>query len=157
MNPANPLTDKTYQLEKFSGKGGWTYARIADIPPDPHAHFGWVRVRGSIDGYAISGYHLQPMGNGQLFLPVKAAIRKHIGKQAGDSVHIVLFADKTPTGIPDELRDCLTDVPGAHEAFLSLPDGERKAAIDWIYSAKSDETKAERIVKTINGLSAKRP
>lgn len=79
-----PLTDKAYLLEKFPGKGGWTYAAIPEIAPDKHAHFGWVRVKGTIDGYKIKGFHLMPMGNGKLFLPVKSEIRKKIKKQAGD-------------------------------------------------------------------------
>ena len=80
-----PLIDNEYLLEKFSGKGGWTYAAIPEIKPDKHAYFGWVRVRGSIDGYEIRAYHLMPMGNGKLFLPVKADIRKKIGKKANRS------------------------------------------------------------------------
>lgn len=157
MNADQPLTDSDYQLQKFPGKGGWTYVHLPNIPPDKHTHFGWVRVRGSIDGYAINGYNLQPLGNGQLCLPVKAAIRKHIRKQAGDTVRLVLFADNAPTTIPNELTECLTDVPTAQEAFMALPDGARKAVIDWIYSAKADETKAERIIKTIHSLLARKP
>jgi hypothetical protein len=73
--PERPLVNKTYRLEKFPGKGGWTFARIPEILPDKKAHFGWVKVRGTIDGYEIRKYHLMPMGNGSLFLPVKAEIR----------------------------------------------------------------------------------
>ncbi|MEY3398621.1 MAG: hypothetical protein RL220_1215, partial [Bacteroidota bacterium] len=78
------LVDKAYRLEKFPGKGGWTYARIPEILQDKHSPFGWVRVKGSIDDVEFSSYHLMPMGNGQLFLPVKADIRKKIGKKEGD-------------------------------------------------------------------------
>lgn len=75
-----PVVDKTYLLEKIQGKGGWTYAEIPEIRPDKHSHFGWVKVKGSIDNFEINQYNLQPLGNGNLFLPVKAAIRKKIGK-----------------------------------------------------------------------------
>jgi hypothetical protein len=81
-----PLVDKKYRLEKFAGKGGWTYAKIPELLPDKNNPFGWVRVRGSIDAVELTGYHLMPMGNGHLFLPVKAAIRKQIKKQEGDWV-----------------------------------------------------------------------
>ena len=50
MKREKPLVDKQYKLEKFQGKGGWTYARIPEIIQDKKAHFGWVKVRGSIDG-----------------------------------------------------------------------------------------------------------
>lgn len=152
MNTDEQLVDKEYLLEKFPGKGGWTYARIPEIEPAKHTHFGWVRVRGSIDGYAISNYHLMPMGNGSLFLPVKAAIRKQIKKQAGDVVRITLFADNLPTEIPEELRLCLADEPKALAAFRAYSYGEQKVFIDWIYAAKTDPTRVERIAKSIDKL-----
>lgn len=148
-----PLVDKKYLLEKFQGKGGWTFAVIPDVLPDKHAHFGWVRVKGSIDTVKIKSYHLMPMGNGQLFLPVKAAIRKAIGKKEGDWVHVVLYPDKAPTEIPEELLNCLKDEPAAYEAFLRQSHGEQKACIEWIYSAKKEDTRIERIALTINKLS----
>ena len=153
MNPTPPLTDRDYLLEKFSGKGGWTYARIPEIAPDKHAHFGWVRVRGTIDQVEIKGYHLMPMGNGCLFLPVKAEIRKKIGKQEGDTVRVVLYADHIHTELPEELRLCLMDVPNAYEAFMARSDSEQRAAIEWVYSSKTDRTKVNRIAKLINSLT----
>jgi len=63
-----PLAKNRYLLEKFPGKGGWTYAAIHGIPQDKKAPFGWVRVKGTIDGYVFRHYHLMPMGNGKLFL-----------------------------------------------------------------------------------------
>ncbi len=115
-----PLVNKEYVLERFAAKGGWTYARIPEILPDKHAHFGWVRVRGTIDSVEIFKYHLMPMGNGCLFLPVKAAIRKTIGKKAGDKVHVVLYNDDLPVSLPAELEACLRDEPLAYAAFLKI-------------------------------------
>ena len=120
------------------------------------ASFGWVKVKGSIDSYVIKNYRLMPMGNGKLFLPVRSDIRKKIGKQAGDYVHIVLFADNDPIQIPEELSLCLADNPTAYETFLSYTEGEQKAFIDWIYSAKRDETKVERITKTLDALEKRK-
>jgi hypothetical protein len=147
------LVNKNYILEKFSGKGGWTYAEIPEILPDKHAHFGWVRVYGTIDGFEIKGYHLMPKGNGNLFLPIKAAIRKSINKKEGDFVHITLFEDKLPTEIPEELKICLLDVEGVYEKFIKTADSEKKTMIDWIYSSKTDETKAKRIISIIDKFS----
>lgn len=149
----NPLVNQAYQLEKFPGKGGWTYARIPEVLQDKHAHFGWVRVRGCIDDIEIKNYHLMPMGNGCLFLPVKAEIRKKLKKQAGDFVRIILFADDLPTEIPEELKLCLIDEPNGLENFLNYSNGEQKAFIDWIFSAKTDTTKIDRIVKTLEKIS----
>jgi hypothetical protein len=152
MLTEHPLTDKLYLLEKFPGKGGWTYAAIPEILPDKHAYFNWVRVRGTIDGYELKGFNLMSRGNGQLFLPVRAEIRKKIKKEAGDWVQVTLYADNTPQEVPEELLLCLQDEPEAYQYFLNCTAGEQKAFVDWIYSAKTDETKVERIVQAIRKL-----
>ena len=147
-----PLVNKKIVLEKFHGKGGWTYARIPEILQDKKAHFGWVKVRGTIDGYEIRKYHLMPMGNGKLFLPVKAEIRKKIKKEEGDKVHVILYPDNEPLEVPEEMLLCLRDEPAALKFFNSLSESERKFYIQWIYSAKKDETKVDRLAKSIDRL-----
>jgi len=147
-----PLVNKKYVLERFPGKGGWTFARIPEVLQDKKAHFGWVRVRGTIDGHEISKYHLMPMGNGSLFLPVKAEIRKKIKKKEGDKVHVILYPDNEPLEIPEEMLLCLQDEPTALKFFKSLTESEKKLYIQWIYSAKKEDTKVNRLVKTINRL-----
>ena len=148
-----PLVNGKYLLERFQGKGGWTYALIPEVLQDKKTPFGWVRVKGLIDSYEIKNYRLMPMGNGRLFLPVKAEIRKKIGKQEGDFVHLKLYADDSPREIPEELLLCLKDEAQAYQTFLSYPDGEQRAFIDWIYSAKKEDTKVERIARTIDKLA----
>ncbi len=147
-----PLVDKKYILEKYPGKGGWTYAEIPEILQAKDAPFGWVRVRGSIDGYEIKNYHLMPMGNGNLFLPVKAEIRKKIRKKEGDEVHVILIADDSDVELPDELMVCLLEIPKGLERFQAMSQGEQKRMIDWIYSAKKAETRESRILKLIEKM-----
>jgi hypothetical protein len=147
-----PLVNKKYLLQKYPGKGGWTYAAIPEVLQNPKAPFGWVKVKGSIDGVAIKNYKLMPMGNGKLFLPVKAEIRKKIGKKEGDWVHVILYADDAPLEIPDELLDCLKAEPDIHQKFLSCTEGQQKEFIDRIYAAKKDETKVLRITELMRKL-----
>ncbi len=152
MKRVKPMVDNTFLLERFQAKGGWTYVIIPGVAPDRSNPFGMYRVRGSIDDFLISAYHLMPLGNGQLFLPVKAEIRKKIGKKEGDQVHVILYPDNEPVTIPEELLVCLQDDEMAHKIFLSYPEGEKKLFIDWIFSAKTEETKVRRIAKTLNKL-----
>ena len=149
---SKPIVDNTYRLEKFEGKGGWTYARILEIIQDKTVPFGWVKVKGSIDGYEIKKYHLMPMGEGQLFLPVKAEIRKKIKKEAGDVVHVILYPDTDALEIPAELELCLHDEPRALAFFNKISESEKKYYIDWIYSAKKTETRVNRLAQTISRL-----
>lgn len=146
------LIDKEYVPEKFQGKGGWTYAQVPEILQNKHSSFGWVRVRGSIDNFEIKGYHLMPMVKGKMFLPVKAEIRKMIKKQAGDTVRVILYEDNLPTEIPEELLVCLKDEPHLHDAFATYSEGQKRSIIEWIYSAKTDEAKIERIAQTLNRI-----
>ena len=148
-----PLVNNQYLLKKYSGKGGWTFAVIPEIPRDTHSWFGWVKVRGSIDGYEIKNFHLMAMSDGMMFLPVKAEIRKKIGKNDGDTVHIILYSEQLPHVNHDDFMTCLQDDPLAYRNFLNKPEAEQKAFIDWIYSAKNDDTKVERMAEVLNKLS----
>lgn len=148
-----PLVNKKYKLEKYPGKGGWTYTVIPEIPPDKRERFGWVKVSGFIDDYEIKSYRLMPMSNGKLFLPVRAEIRKKIKKQEGDWIKVILFHDTSALEIPDDLLQCLRDEPAAHKTFINFSESNKKYYVDWIYSSKKEETRIERIAKTIDRLA----
>ncbi|ULQ55788.1 YdeI/OmpD-associated family protein [Flavihumibacter rivuli] len=150
-----PILHKKVQLEKFPGKGGWTYARIPEILQDPHSPFGWVRVNGSIDGVELQHYHLMPMGNGQLFLPVKSAIRKKIKKEAGDWIEVILYADTNSIDVPPDFLECLQDEPAALAFFQSLPETEQLQWIKWIGAVSLEEKRIERMAKAVNDLARK--
>jgi hypothetical protein len=153
MKP-KPLVNQKFTLERFPGKGGWTFVCLPGITPDVKRRFGMVKVRGTIDDYEISQYNLMPMRDGRLFLPVRAEIRKRIKKEAGDTVHITLYCDETPVKAPREMIQCLRDEPTAWKFYQSLTEAEQKAYIDWIYTAKKEETKVERLARTVNKLQA---
>lgn len=152
MDINSPLVDNTYILEKFPGKGGWTYAEIHEIVQDKSKPFGWVTVQAYIDDIEIRHCKLMPMGNGRLFLPVKAEIRHKIGKQAGDTVRVILFADTVSVYIPEELHLCLASSPQAQRAFTALSELKKDEIIEHIYSAKTEEIKVQRIVELLQSL-----
>lgn len=149
------LVKGRYLLEKFPGKGGWTYAAIPEIKPDQSSPFGWVMVKGSIDGVVISKYRLMPMGGGRFFLPVKKEIRQKIKKQAGDWVDVLISPDQDPLIIPDDLVLCLQDEPEAYRFFQSLPASGQLNYIKWIFDAKTASTRESRIATAVKQLLRK--
>lgn len=137
-------------MEKYPGKGGWTYVQVDGIPAEVKGPFNMVRVKGRIDNYELKKYHLMPMKGGNLFLPVNAMARKIIDKKAGDHVEVVLYIDNDLVEIPADLLSCLEDEPGAYDFFNKLSDTDKQHYIDWINKAKKEETRVDRIAKTIN-------
>lgn len=148
MKTLKPLVDKKYLLQKFEGKGGWTFAEIPEIPM-PKTSFGMLKVKGKIDNYEFSDVRLLPLGNGHLFMAVNLQLRRKIDKHAGDIVHIVIYKDDLPTMIPEELALCMNFEDGVMDKFQFYSDGEKKTFVNWIYSAKTEQTKIDRIAKTI--------
>ncbi len=149
------LTDKIYKIEKFAGKGGWTIVKLPEIKIIKKVAFGWLTVKGQIDNVEIRNFKLQSMGNGVLFLSLNAHLKKKIKKQEGDFVHILLYEDNKQFEIPEELNLCLSFEPNAYSIFYSYKDNKQKAIVEWIYSAKSEDLKIERMAQLINDLLKK--
>lgn len=140
-------------LERFSGKGGWTYIKLSGDLIKSSKAFGMMKVSGSIDSFTFEGKHLMPMGNGYVFLPVAKPIRKAIGKEEGDVVEIQFYRDEIPEKLPQELIDCLKDDPGKFELFNQLPKIEQKDWIEYIYSVEDVDLKSNRILKLLKSLN----
>ena len=146
------------QFESQGEKTGWTYIDIpADIAqqlkPGNKKSF---RLKGMLDGLAVAGMAAMPMGGGNFILALKADVRKAIRKNAGAMLAVKLEEDTDyKVEVPDDLQECFDFDSDALQQFNSLPKSHRDYFIKWIDSAKTNETRAKRIVNTINAMLRK--
>ena len=78
------------QLHKGDNPGAWTCVVMRDVP-ELFGTRGLVKIRGEMDGGPLTGA-LMAQGDGTHQLPVRAALRQAIGKEAGDTVHVRIDA-----------------------------------------------------------------
>jgi Domain of unknown function (DUF1905)/Bacteriocin-protection, YdeI or OmpD-Associated len=145
-------------IKKFAKQGektGWSYIEIPEeiaskIKPGYKRSF---RVKGSLDNYKLERTSLLPMGGGNFIIPINATIRKALGKRKGAVIKVNLAEDAREVEINKTFLLCLADEPKALEFFNSLPGSHRNYFSKWIESAKTEETKANRIARAVTALS----
>jgi hypothetical protein len=143
------------QFAEQGEKTGWTYIEVpADIAQQIKPGFKKsFRVRGMLDGFEVRGMALMPMGNGNFIMALKADIRKGIRKNAGAMLQVKIEEDtEYKVEIPDDLKECFDFEPESWIFFNSLAKSHRDYFIKWIDSAKTQETRAKRIVNTVNAM-----
>ncbi|MDF2435612.1 MAG: hypothetical protein JWP44_5245 [Mucilaginibacter sp.] len=155
------MLEFTTVILQFAAQGektGWSYIEIPaniaqQLKPNNKKSF---RVRGMLDGFAVNGMALMPMGEGNFIMALKAEVRKGIHKNAGAMLHVRLEEDLDyKIEVPDDLIECFDFEPDALDFFNSLAKSHREYFIKWIDSAKTNETRAKRIVNTVNAMLRK--
>ncbi len=148
------------EIKKFGEKGeksSWHYIEVPmeianELKKEYKKSF---RVKGLLDEHKIERTSLLPMGSGNFIIPLKADIRKALGKRKGAIVSVKLEEDKRPVALNSEFMQCLADEPAALDYFNSLAGSHRNYFSKWIDSAKTNETKAARIARAVNALAHK--
>lgn len=150
-----PIIDQVILLKKFPGKGGWTYAHIPGLSSKKGQSFGMHKLRAILDEYEITTLSLMPLGNGELFFPVKAEIRKAIGKEAGATIRVRLYALEKEFNIQEEFMVCLADEPDAERNYRSLSDTDQQKYLQWIAEASSTDLRIERIADAVTRIACR--
>ena len=148
----------TTTILKFNEQGektGCTYIEVSaevaqKLKPGNKKSF---RVKGTLDDHPIASVALMPMGDGGFILPINAAMRKGIGKRKGAKLTVTIDVDDAPFVHNSELMDCLADEPKALAHFQTLAKSHQNYFSKWIDSAKTEETKANRIARAVNALA----
>ena len=110
-------------------------------------------MKGSLDNLKIEKTSLLPMGGGGFIIPLKADVRKTLGKRQGAIISAKLEEDRRSVEINPEFMQCLADEPTALVHFNSLAGSHRNYFSKWIDSAKTEETRTQRIARAVNALA----
>lgn len=143
------------QFDEKGEKTGWTYIEIPgdiaqQLKPGNKKSF---RVKGLLDQHPIKAVALMPMGEGDFIMAINAGMRKGIRKTAGAMLNVALEVDHdTQVIVPDDLQECFEYEPEALVYFNSLPEGHRRYFVNWINSAKTEQTRAVRIANCITAM-----
>ncbi len=152
-----PAVEFNALLQKFGKNGeksGWTYAIIPKVKAKAIAGINTIfRVKGKIDEMTIHQVAVLPDGQGNFIIPVNGAMRKQLKKKDGDKIKLALTLDKTEILPDQDFLDCVTEVPKAWEFYNSLPGSHKNWFTKWLATAKTQETKANRIAMAISALS----
>jgi len=91
---------------------------------------------------------------GAYLIPVSAAIRQSAGVSGGESIRVVVELDSEPrvVAVPADFQQALDANEGAKVFFETLSPSSRKKYVTLVESAKSDQTRQNRIEKAIADL-----
>lgn len=145
-------TKQTFTATIQNAGGGGAYV---EVPFDVEEVFGSKRpkVKAMIEGIPYRST-LMRMGSDYHMLGVLKEIREQIGKTFGDEVTITIEPDAEPRliEIPKDLMKGLKKDKDAKAFFEKLSYTHQKEYVRWVEEAKKEETRQNRIVKTIEML-----
>lgn len=134
-----------------AGGGG----AFVEVPFDVEQAFGSKKpkVKALIEGVSYRGTLVRMGTEGHLLLVLKS-IREQIGKTFGDEIKVTVEADaeERVVTVPAELKRAFRSDKEAKAIFEKLTYTHRREYVNWINEAKKEETRRNRIVKTIEML-----
>ena len=134
-----------------AGGGG----AFVEVPFDVEEAFGSKKpkVKALIEGVEYRGT-LVRMGTECHLLLILKSIREQVGKTFGDEIKVTVEADtqERVVAIPAELKRVFKSEKEARAAFDKLSYTHQREYVTWINDAKKDETRQNRIIKTIEML-----
>ena len=134
-----------------AGGGG----AFVEVPFDAEMEFGSKRpkVKAMIEGIAYRGI-LTRMGSDCHILGIRKDIREQLGKSFGDALTITVEPDAEPrvVEVPPDLKQAFKTEKEAKTLFDKLSYTHQKEYVNWINEAKREETRQNRIAKTIEML-----
>jgi len=142
------------EIKRLEGKIQWSVFYFPESAAECFGSRGSIPVKITVDGHPFD-HTLLSSRNGH-YLVYNEFIRRAVGKDMGDIVHVVLEKDDQPRvfAVPSYLETILRD-GGVLEGFLKQPDYLKREQVNKIELSKKEETKTNRIQKLIEELGGK--
>jgi len=133
----------------------WTFLSLPREASAKLPSRGMASVEGTFNGLAF-GATLEPDGQGGHWLKVEQKLREAAGVEAGDvvSLEISPVAEEPEPRVPADLRKALAAAgPKARVVWSEITPVARRDWIQWIESAKREETHLKRIESACDMLA----
>lgn len=139
------------EIKRLEGKIQWSVFYFPESAVECFGTKGNIPVKITVDGHPFD-HTLLGSRNGH-YLVYNEFIRRAVGKEMGDSVHVTVEKDEQPRvfATPAHLETVFRD-NGVLEVFLKQPDYLKREQINQIELAKKEETKTNRLNKLIAEL-----
>lgn len=129
-----------------------------DFPYDLKETYGvgnLVPFVATFDDHVTYRGSLAKMGGNYAMILLRKDVFAEIGKEEGEKVSVVVTLDDTPREltVPKDLRTIL-ESGKVWEIFSKLSYTHRKEYIQWIESAKKEETRQNRLAKIVDMLKS---
>jgi hypothetical protein len=96
---------------------------------------------------------------GENLVGLSKAARQAASVELGATYDVELVADagERTVEVPDDLAAALAADPAARTAFDALAYSHRKEYVRWVTEAKREQTRADRVAKTVEKVRAGQP
>ena len=150
------MTKKTFRAVIQDAGGGGAFV---EVPFDVEKEYGSrkPKVKALIEGIPYRGT-LVRMGTDCHLLLVLKSIREQVGKTFGDEIKVTVEPDteERVVEIPSELKKLFKVEKQAKAFFDKLSYSHKREYVMWINDAKKEETRQNRITRTIEMLKKDR-
>jgi hypothetical protein len=147
-------------IERYGAKGEKTGWRVVEIPQDILSKLKLkdkkgFRIKGVIDDIKFEKLSVYPMGEGRFIIALNNDLRKKLQKKEGANVSVKFELDANKALQSKELLDCLKQDAIAKKQFEGQLLSHQNYFHRYIETAKTQATKAGRIVNVINAMYKK--
>jgi hypothetical protein len=144
------VTKQTFKADLFKGDGDTAGFVIPDKIVEAFGQGKKPKVTVTLNGNFSYPNTIAVMG-GKFMIGVSKERRKLAGVEPGDKIEVTLELDTAPRvmEVPPDLQRALDKNKSAKAYFATLSYSNQRRHIDPINQAKSDETRARRIEKSV--------